>query len=117
MTRPEPLRASPVPGGGTASASSVSVFHSPHVAHLPAQRGEKAPQFWHTNVVLIALAIVSAALVEIDAVEAGAEPGQHLVADGAGRASHHLDGKIGAYEVDPVAAHWGGIIDVPSRRR
>ena len=26
------------------------VFHSPQAAHLPAQRGATAPQFWHTKV-------------------------------------------------------------------
>jgi hypothetical protein len=41
-----------------ASASSVSVFHSPHDGHLPVQRGEVAPQFWQTKAVLLAFAII-----------------------------------------------------------
>ena len=56
-TRPPLLRVSPEPGGAIASVSSRSVFHSPHAAHLPAQRGERAPQLWQTNVVLLALAM------------------------------------------------------------
>ena len=58
MTRPlRPLRASPEPGGATTSASSISVFHSPHEAHLPAQRGDTAPQFWQTKVDLLSFAM------------------------------------------------------------
>ncbi len=57
MTRPLPRRESPVPGGATASVSSVSVFHSPHEGHLPAQRGDTAPQFWQTKVVLLSFAM------------------------------------------------------------
>ena len=58
MTRPlPPLRASPEPGGATTSASSISVFHSSHEGHLPAQRGETAPQFWHTKVDLLSFAM------------------------------------------------------------
>ena len=45
MTRPLLRRLSPVPGGAMASVSSVSVFHSPHAGHLPAQRGDVDPQF------------------------------------------------------------------------
>jgi len=33
------------------------VFHSAHEGHFPVQRGETAPQFWQTNVDLIALAM------------------------------------------------------------
>jgi hypothetical protein len=51
------LRASPVPGGATTSASSINVFHSSQEGHFPAQRGETAPQFWQTNVDLLGLAM------------------------------------------------------------
>ena len=39
----------PSQGRAPRSASSTSVFHSPHDAHLPAQRGATAPQFWQTK--------------------------------------------------------------------
>ena len=51
------MRVSPEPGGAATSASSISVFHSPQAAHLPAQRGATAPQFWHTNWLLAGLAM------------------------------------------------------------
>ena len=38
----------PDPGGGPASVSSTSVFHSPHAEHLPDQRGDVAPHDWQT---------------------------------------------------------------------
>ena len=58
ITRPLVLRDKPVPGGALASVSSISVFHSPHEEHLPCQRGEVAPQLWHTNTVLLGFAMV-----------------------------------------------------------
>src|SRR6516165_8912444 len=55
--RPLEARAMPEPGGGVTSASSLSVFHAPHAAHLPAQREATAPQFWHTNWLLAVFTI------------------------------------------------------------
>ena len=56
-TRPFVCRVMPEPGGGPASVSSTSVFHSPQAGHLPAQRGAVAPQFWQTKVFLFGLAM------------------------------------------------------------
>ena len=56
-TRPFDDRVSPEPGGAATSASSISVFHSPQATHLPAQRGDTAPQFWHTNWLLAGFAM------------------------------------------------------------
>src|SRR5215468_3744443 len=50
-------RAKPEPGGTGTSASSLSVFHAPQAAHLPAQREAAAPQFWHTNWLLAVFTI------------------------------------------------------------
>ena len=44
----EPGRALPAAPGRASTASSTIVFHSPHVSHLPAQRGVTAPQAWQT---------------------------------------------------------------------
>jgi hypothetical protein len=48
MTRPLDCRVMPEPGGGPASVSSTSEFHSPQAEHFPAQRAAVAPQAWQT---------------------------------------------------------------------
>ena len=45
---PLEAREVPRPGWGTSGVSSASVFHSPQPGHLPTQRGDTAPQLWHT---------------------------------------------------------------------
>jgi hypothetical protein len=40
------------------------VFHSPQPVHLPTQRAETVPQFWQTNDVLAAFAIVLPAALQ-----------------------------------------------------
>src|SRR5688572_2705911 len=78
-TRPLEARVSPDPGGAVTSASSIIVFHSPQAAHLPAQRGAMAPQFWHTNWLLAGFAMRSGPRALVHAIDAPAEPGQQLV--------------------------------------
>src|SRR5262245_8193198 len=75
-TRPFDDRARPEPGGSSKLASSISVFHSPQAPHLPAQRGDTAPQFWHTNWLLAGLAMPSGSRLLVDAIDALAEPGE-----------------------------------------
>ena len=53
-----PFEALEAPGRGCpTSTSSTSVFHSPQPAHLPTQRGDTAPQLWHTYWARAALAM------------------------------------------------------------
>ncbi len=107
------LRASPEPGGAIASASSASVFHSPHAGHLPRPaRRDGAAVLAHERRLDRPWPSRSAALVEIDAVEAGPEPRQHLVADGAGGAPTASMGRSGPTRSTQSPRCGAGSVDV-----
>src|SRR4051794_10538867 len=101
--RPFDERVMPEPGVAATSASSSIVFHSPQVTHLPAQREATAPQLWHTNWSLAALAMCFSGPL-VDPVDTLAEAGEQLIADGAGAIGEVVDGHAVAHYLHPGAA-------------